>query len=913
MTNYKKIIEKVYCLPWVVQNYIRGERGDVLEFRKHSFLIDIFDDWTPVQTVRKASQIGFSTMEIIKSFWAMKNRGWNIIYTLPTFSDVSQFVPSKVNAIIGHNPILQEWTRDKDTILQKKVGNSFIYYRGTQGNKSAEHKIESGVGIMFTADLLIMDEADRSDQSSLQQYESRLEASDYKGRWYFSNPTHPNTLTQQLWEKSDQKHWFIKCVEPNNVILVKNNKGEVLCLPIEMLFDIIPVRAFEVDNGIWVKYPSGWGVYSAIGNGKRGGINDSGFVDLNRVVKSVPESEIIGTNLSSSYVETSIDHKFILNNGNDRRSIIRKSSHIEKKQKDLMIGDEIITIGKENIGVEKNKKFSGISGWLLGFYLAEGSLFQDKNSKTGYKGIVLCQSEKEKEIIEKVEKELLVFGDRVKKYSRMMRSNFSTEHKMRYWTIFDSELARKFQCLGQKYNEKILPINFFQYSNDYVWNILAGLIDGDGAIGKREISIRIGSKALLFQLHWWLRMKGIRSSVKKLKGRKLYGLFLSLRDKDKLKSSIKIKKNRGVIYKKYNVKTEERVKGFEKIEQPKYVYDLTTKNGLFYLNGVLVHNCSHCGHWQYLSYPESIKDGKFVCKKCGREITDEDRINGRWVKKYQNRDVSGYWISQLIAPWHSAKEIEEKAKTKTKDYFNNFVLGLPYRGGDRAVDRDMILGAIDRTTPNFLQDNVMGVDVGLTKHYVIGNKQGIFKVGTAKDWEEIEFLMKKYDIRIAVFDALPDLTEPRKLQQKYLGIVWLSYFKREIKKADFIVWDGKSHTVYSDRGKMLGMLIDELADRKIRFQMKIEELETYIKHWDNVYRTKEIDNMGLEHEIWDTSGENHFCLATLYWRLALERIGGSTVIIDTATEKMGTPAASNVAPAMKKIMEGSEGGVDWRV
>lgn len=529
------ILEQSSCLAWVYLNKIRGENNVELEFRKHSFLIDVYNDWNPIQVVRKSSQVGFSTAEILKSFWGMKYKGFNIIYTLPTFGDVGQFVPSKVNAIIQSNSILQKWTKDKDTILQKKVGDNFIYYRGTQSKKSEKEKSESGVGIMFSADLLVMDEADRSDQFILEQYESRLEASDYKGKWYFSNPSHPNTISQKLWEKSDQKHWFVKC--------------------------------------------------------------------------------------------------------------------------------------------------------------------------------------------------------------------------------------------------------------------------------------------------------------------------------------------------------------------------------------------SHCNEWQYLSYPESIRDGKFVCKKCGREIRDEDRIAGEWIKKYKNREISGYWISQLIAPWHNAKDIQEKAETKTKEYFYNFILGLPYRGSDIVVDRDLILRAIDERGINTLKGVVMGVDVGIVKHFVVGNSQGIFLIGKTKDWGDIEFLMKKYDIEAVVIDALPDITEPRKIQQKYPGKVWLSFFKKEIQKSEFIKWDLSSHSVYSDRGKIIGLVIDEFADRKIRLQINKDSfLEEYIKHWETAYKAKEIDNLGIEHSYWDTKGENHFIMATVYWRLALELVGkGKTKLIDNLPG-MFEGEVPQKAPDLKEIakLQEEQEKIDWR-
>jgi hypothetical protein len=513
------------CLVWAADSGIRTEKAIPLNFKSHRFLKGIYDDWTPILTVRKASQIGFSTMMINKTLWAAKNKGWNIIYTLPTFGGVHQFVPSKVNPIIKINLELTEWTKDKDSTLQKQVGQGFIYYRGAFSQKTEKEKMESGVGIMLTSDLNVHDESDRSDQTILEQYESRLGASRFKGKWYFSNPTVPKTLTQKLWDKSDQKHWFVKC--------------------------------------------------------------------------------------------------------------------------------------------------------------------------------------------------------------------------------------------------------------------------------------------------------------------------------------------------------------------------------------------SHCKEWQYLDYWKNILNDKFVCAKCHREITDRDRINGQWVQKYPGRkNISGYWISHLIAPWISAKEIQHNAETKTKQYFYNFVLGLPYIGSDIIVDQDTVLRNID-TTPNFLKRNVIGVDQGLKKHFVLGNKQGIFKIGVFDSWDDIELLIRKYDVETAVFDALPDLTAPRKLRNKYPGKIFLNYYKEEVKKADFIIWDDKTHTVYCDRSKIIQQNVDEMIDRKIRFQMKPKDLKEYIEHWGNIYKISEENRMGIERDVWESNGEDHFVHATNYFRIALERAGGETTkVMDWSSSEKTADVSSAID--IKKMIKNQE-------
>ncbi len=184
------------------QHQIKNETGRVLDFHEHSFLWDIFEDFSPSQAIRKAAQIGFSTTAIIKSMWLAKTKKMDMIYTLPTYGDVHDFVTSKTNRIIEQNPVMQGWTADKDTIEQKRVGESVIYYRGTWSERAA---------LMISSDLNVHDEVDRSNLKVVDQYYSRLQHSKYAWQWLFSNPSVPDLGVDKLWNRSDQKHWFIKC------------------------------------------------------------------------------------------------------------------------------------------------------------------------------------------------------------------------------------------------------------------------------------------------------------------------------------------------------------------------------------------------------------------------------------------------------------------------------------------------------------------------------------------------------------------------------------------------------------------------------------------------------------------------------------------------------------------------------
>jgi hypothetical protein len=166
------------------------------------------------------------------------------------------------------------------------------------------------------------------------------------------------------------------------------------------------------------------------------------------------------------------------------------------------------------------------------------------------------------------------------------------------------------------------------------------------------------------------------------------------------------------------------------------------------------------------------------------------------------------------------------------------------------------------------------------------NQQGIFKLGVTDSWQDIEDLMKIYDVECAVFDALPDLTEPRKLRDKYPGIVWLNYFKKEIKEADFIRWDYDSHTVYCDRTKIIQQAIDKFVNRQIRIQIKAEELGDYIAHWQSLYKMVEKDNLGIERDMWESNVDDHYVFATLYGLMGLDKAeGGKTTIKEWRGDK----------------------------
>lgn len=187
---------------WLAKHKIKNEKGDPIDFEFHEFQIAIYEDQSDNLVVVKAAQVGLSTLEILKNVRDAERFKMDIIYTLPTDADVGIFVGGKVNRIISNNPHLEKLTADKDSIEQKKIGQSMIYFRGTWTKKAA---------IMITADRLVHDEKDSSKQDVIADYQARLQHSKFKQIHVFSHPSVPNNGVDIELRQSDQKEWFIQC------------------------------------------------------------------------------------------------------------------------------------------------------------------------------------------------------------------------------------------------------------------------------------------------------------------------------------------------------------------------------------------------------------------------------------------------------------------------------------------------------------------------------------------------------------------------------------------------------------------------------------------------------------------------------------------------------------------------------
>lgn len=322
--------------------------------------------------------------------------------------------------------------------------------------------------------------------------------------------------------------------------------------------------------------------------------------------------------------------------------------------------------------------------------------------------------------------------------------------------------------------------------------------------------------------------------------------------------------------------------------------------------------CSRCNKDQYMEWPDNIdiKKGIYVCKHCKRPLAEEDRCNGRWLR-HRFTDLSGYWINQLMVPWIPAEKIIRNSK-KDAAIFHNFTLGLPYVASEDKISGDMIRSAII-LEENPRTDVAIGVDVGIVKHYVIGNRFGIFRVGTCDTWEELEDLRNRYQAYM-VIDALPMPDPVMRLVQKYPGKVWMSYFSDNKKEIEVVAWGeaDKTGVVYSDRTKIIDAVVSDIRSKDIVYNLPPEALKDYIAHAESMYRvvteehTPEGGKTGRVKQQWLTIGSraDHYIFATVYWRLALmQTLSRGSVI------RPNKPKTEDLMPPVHVNEQGSTLGI----
>lgn len=296
--------------------------------------------------------------------------------------------------------------------------------------------------------------------------------------------------------------------------------------------------------------------------------------------------------------------------------------------------------------------------------------------------------------------------------------------------------------------------------------------------------------------------------------------------------------------------------------------------------------CSHCGYWSILEelfprcmIPHKEKGYILGCVNCSKELNP--RI-GQWIRKI-NSPLRGYQISQLYSPFVTAREImDDYHNTEFQGHFHNHVLGLPFMSASDKVTAVQVLNLCQpyKMALNCTQSTVMGIDQGRVLHCVVmqpGTFTKIVWAGEVKDFEEVDRLMLKFNVRELVIDALPETRKARELMKRNQNKVWLCFYN-EHQKGSYS-WNEEERIVSVNRTESLDVGTDAIIQSKIVLPERTAVIEELAQHCANIAKTTEEDrDTGSRRFVYKKLGPDHYRHAMNYAQIAASRLRSTKVI-----------------------------------
>jgi hypothetical protein len=299
--------------------------------------------------------------------------------------------------------------------------------------------------------------------------------------------------------------------------------------------------------------------------------------------------------------------------------------------------------------------------------------------------------------------------------------------------------------------------------------------------------------------------------------------------------------------------------------------------------------CTKCGHYTCLedTFPEcliEIETGDRVIRACERCKSELNPAIGEWVAKRPSiEDKRGYHYSQLFSQYVDPADILHHFRTTNNlQDFHNLKIGNAYVEAENrlSVQEVLALCGNDGIASSDPGPCSMGVDQGKDLHVVIGKRHfqkagKIVHIGVYKDWEELDRLMKNFNVSRCVVDALTETRNARSFAERHRGKVFLSYYN-ERQKGRYR-WNEADMTVQSNRTESLDASHREVMDQSIVLPKECGVVREFAKHLHNVAKKlQEDEETGSKRYVYIKLGPDHFRHAFNYE--ALSRQFGSSGI-----------------------------------
>jgi hypothetical protein len=240
-------------------------------------------------------------------------------------------------------------------------------------------------------------------------------------------------------------------------------------------------------------------------------------------------------------------------------------------------------------------------------------------------------------------------------------------------------------------------------------------------------------------------------------------------------------------------------------------------------------------------------------------------------------DKRGYQYSQLFShsPRNTPYELIKKYLTTNNltDYYN-LKIGVAYVEASHRISEQEVFDCCgDHGIESSSKERAfMGVDQGKTLHVVVSvrhptKKAKYIHIGEYKDWEEVDKLMRKFNVVRCVIDAMPETRNARKLAKKYKGKVFLCYYNDNMKGS--YKWNEAEQMVSVNRTESLDSSHREIVDAQILYPAQTHDVvKEFAKQIHNTAKKLEEDEAGNKRYVYVKLGADHYRHAANYETIA---------------------------------------------
>lgn len=317
--------------------------------------------------------------------------------------------------------------------------------------------------------------------------------------------------------------------------------------------------------------------------------------------------------------------------------------------------------------------------------------------------------------------------------------------------------------------------------------------------------------------------------------------------------------------------------------------------------------CKKCGLWQEIDFFKNI-DHKTYRVHCSNDECNStmDRLaKGKWqpLKPELSDEVHGYRISGIFNPRRTVKEIVDdyyksmNGSIADLEQFYNQTLGMPFQMDGMKLNKDDLDRCKrDYRMPYDVKPAYAGCDVGSVHNITVSIPTGKDKDGNQKMkliWagkvnnffgpsDSIEYIMKKYDIKLLVIDKNPETSSVMKLIEMFPGRVFAAtYPSKNFTIDNYIMWDDIIKEVKVDRTISLDYLVGDIQNERIELPENISFIDDFYEQMCSAVRVSVKNNKtGEVTARWVEEKSDHFFHTLNYNRLAILKGGVGQALVD---------------------------------